>query len=323
MTEGSTRPMSPYAAVTERLIAQCQAAFAADEDLSQAAPSLNLVQTSLVVVESLEAEAFARRGQRAYQQANLDGLGDWTLATIAQVLFEQVRATLPEANLDVAHTPSALETRAWQILERILTSPTISPMLWYEGIAFDLGQEYRGRDNARALTWFKRGLAHNLRYNQGDNAEVFLRDIGETLLTAGDLPAGLEIFIGLLANNPASAWTYNHIALCFGDVGLQNYGLKAARRGLRLLKHMDDEVAPLRKQLREFMTQLRTESRPRQDHKLPPALRQKMDDALNLPFESGQMWPPAQLSRTLLPDLDQVPVKRPPTMPTMPSRPRS
>jgi hypothetical protein len=163
----------------------------------------------------------------------------------------------------------------------------------------------------------KRGLAHSLYYNEGTNAENFLRDLAETYLWLDELDRGLEIFTGLLRHNPADIWTYNSIALVFKYIGLNDLGVAATQRGLELLDTTGDPEG-LAKQLSETLVDLQQSPKPERETDLSPTVAANFRAALRLGFENGHHLGVADLAHQLVLDLDSVPVKRPPEKPKFP-----
>lgn len=193
-------------------------------------------------------------------------------------------------------------------------------MLWYEDIYFDVGQEYRVKGDRHAVELMKRGLAHNLRYNEANNAMNFLRDLAETYLWVGELDQGLAMFAGLLRNDPADIWTYNVIAITFDRFGLTEVGAEATRRGLELIEAAGDPEK-LRGQLLDALEDMRKSERRGREAGVDPAVLADLRAVLALDFDAGRLLPITELCRELVPDLDRVPVKAPPEMPDLPPPP--
>ena len=236
MTDKPFHAMSRYTAVTEGVIAKCQKDHRAGRDMSRSIPGLSATEATLVATQSLAADALLQKITSGNMDLPLEILDDWSLAVLAEILFS------------IAHDgPGLLDDqrqitveRAWMALEHALDSPTISPMLWYEEVFTDVAQEYRIRRDQRAIELLVRGLAHNLHYNEGNNAEYLLRDLAETYLALGELDRGLGILTSLLRNDPSDIWIYNLSAITFTDFGLASPGIEAARRGLEILEATGD-----------------------------------------------------------------------------------
>lgn len=311
-----THAMSRYSAVTINVIEKCQQDYYAGRDLGQSIPGLSATKVTIIVAESLEADSLWQAPPEVVMKRTGEPLSDWSLAILAEIFFalrDQIR--------QMAHYSEErfheLQARAWTSLERVLDSPTASPMLWYEDIFFDVAQQYRRNDDRRASDMIKRGLAHSLYYNEGTNAENFLRDLAETYLWLDELDRGLEIFTGLLRHNPADIWTFNSIAFVFKHIGLNDLGVAATQRGLELLDTTGDPEG-LSKQLSETLADLQQSPKPERETDLSPGVAADFRAALRLGFEDGQHLEVADLACQLVPDLDSVPVKRPPEKPKLP-----
>jgi hypothetical protein len=307
---------SRYAGVTEDVIHKLQQDYFAGRDLGRSIPDLDETQAAIIVAESLEADrAWTTLPELLVEGKPLEPTpNDWTRATLAELFFTVEDEARTQANKKAQRDFRAL---AWAMLEDICKSPTASPMLWYEDIFFDVGQELRGRGEREALKFLKQALAHNLHHDGGSNAKFYLRDLAETCLWVDDLDAGLRILTGMLRNDPADVWTYNLMAITFDQFGLTEVGAEAAQRGLELVEATGDPEK-LRDQLLDSLGDLRKSEQRGREAKVAPAVLAGLRAALALDFDAGEHRPIAELCSELVPDLDQVPVKRLPEKPDLP-----
>jgi tetratricopeptide (TPR) repeat protein len=239
---------------------------------------------------------------------------DWTRATVAELFF----AVEDEARTWVIKKAQRDSwALGWAMLEEICKSPTASPMLWYEGVFFDVGQELRVRGEREALKFFKKALAHNLYHDEGSNADSCLRDLAETYLWVGDLDVGLRILTGLLHNDPADIWTYNLMAITFDHFGLTEIGAEAARRGVDLVEATGDPEK-LRDQFLDALDRMQESEHRGREAEVDPAVLADLRAVLALEFDAGEHRPTQELCYELVPDLEQVPVKRLPEKPNLP-----
>lgn len=197
----------------------------------------------------------------------------------------------------------------------------LSPLVWYEDVFFDVAQEYRLKGDPRAVDLIKRGLAHNLRYNSGNNADGLLRDLGETYLWVGALDEGLALFTAVLRNDPADIWTHNVIGVTFDRFGLAKLGIEATRRGLEVLDATGDPEE-LRDQLLDTLKGLEEGKHPDKEGSIEPSVLADFRSALALDLDAGEGRPIVELCHDLVPDLDQVPVKREPQPSDLPRKER-
>jgi tetratricopeptide (TPR) repeat protein len=310
--------MSRFAAVTERLIHKCQQDYQTGRNLGQSAPSLSREQVALIVAESLEADGLLRLPREELTDLARQGAAnDWSLAVLAEIHFAWAEDETGDAtDIFVAARRDGYIEVAYTALEHALNSPTASPLLWYEEIFFEVAQRYRRQNNERALEIMRRGLRHNLTFNNGNNAINFLRDLTDLHLSLSQLDEALMLLAHLLRHNPADIWTYNLMALRFGQHGLPRLGEQAARHGLELLETLDmRDKESLQKQLADALTRLQ---QAQQTAEVAPALLAEVEASLALPFDAGSTQPVAELCRQLLPNLNLLPVKAPPVAPALP-----
>lgn len=308
--------MSRYTCVTEGLIEKCQQDYLAGLDLGQSIPGLSATEAAVIVAESLDGDRLMDAPLDVLLMRPFGPMNDWSLAILAELLFAIADQARTMENIPKERVQEIRE-RAWAALEQALDSPTASPMLWYEDIYFEVAQEYWVKDDRRAVELMRRGLTHNLRYNGGNNADNFLRDLAETYLRLGELDQGLAMFAGLLCNDPADIWTYNVIALSFNHFGLADLGIEATRRGLELIEATGDPEG-LQDQFVESLEGLRQSEKRGREAEVALNVLADFRAALALDFGAGRHQPVTELCRELVPDLDQVPVKDPPEMPDLP-----
>lgn len=310
--------MSRYTAVSEAVIEKCQRDFWAGNDLGQSIPGLSATEVAVIVAESLDADRLLNTSLDELRERLAEPMNDWSLAVLAEMFFavaSQAR-TMKEIPEERWREAQAL---AWTALERVLESPTASPLLWYEEIYHDVAQEYRLQGDPHAIELLKRGLAHDLRYHEGMNAASFLRELAETYVWLGELDQGLVIFTALLRNDPADIWTYNVIALTFDRSGPVELGIEVIRRGLALLEVTGDPEK-LHDQLVETLEEMRQSEKRGREAEVDPTVLADFRAALALDFDAGQHKPISELCRELVPDLDHVPIKEPQRAPDLPPR---
>jgi tetratricopeptide (TPR) repeat protein len=308
--------MSRYTAVTESVIEKCQQDYRAGRDLGHSIPSMSTTEAAVVVAESLDADRLLEANLEQLLELPLDPMNDWSLAALAEYLFffEHQSRAIPEIPEEERRI---LQDRAWTALEQALDSPTGSPMLWYEDVYFDVAQAYRTKGDRRAVELLKRGLAHNLHYNEGNNADGFLRDLAETYLWVNEFDQGLVMWAALLRNDPSDIWTYNVMALTFDRFGLAELGTEVTQRGLEVIEATGDPEG-LHDQLSEALDRLQQSEKRGGEANVDPAVLADFRMALALDMTAGRHRPIGELCRDLVPDLDRIPVKSPPPMPELP-----
>jgi tetratricopeptide (TPR) repeat protein len=300
------------------VVDRLQADYFAGRDPGRSFSHIDEVQAAVIVAETLEADRLANMPPDKLFDGSFEPLfgpvSDWPRAVMVELLF---------ATADLAkETGDRRKHRdfwafAWAALEECLNSPVASPMLWYEDIFFDVGHQLRVREDLEAVDLFKRCLAHDLRFSEGRNVVPALQDLAETYLWVGDLDAGLEILTGLLRHDPSHIWTYNLMAYVFEQFGLIEIGKEAARRGLELVEVTGDPE-DVEAQLRDSMDNLRESKQGGREAEVDPEVLGELRDALALDFDAGEHGSVVALSHDLVPDLDEVPVMRPPEKPDLP-----
>jgi tetratricopeptide (TPR) repeat protein len=301
---------SRYMCVSAGAIDKLQRDYLAGRNLAQSIPGIDATMAAVIVAESLEADRLwdtlpeMLLGKSPPEpQGELSDFGQATLAELFFAAADQAREAGDEKRELV------FRALASGTLEELLDSPTASPMLWYDDIFHDVGQELRRLGQPRAVEFFKRALAHNLHHDEGRNAANGLRDVAETYLWLDRLDEGLDILAAMLRNDPADVWTYNLMAILFDGFGLTEIGTQATRRALELIEARGDPHG-LRDQLLDCLDILARSERHGREADVDPAVLADLRAALALDFDAGEGRPIADLCRELVPDLDQVPVKR-------------
>ena len=305
---GALHAGSRYFVVTDDLIEKCQQDYVAGRDLGRTVPHLNAGEVTIIAIESLEADHILGSLPQVLGKPLPPGTGDWALACLAELLLQGAGDASQMRRISKV-VPDQMRHDAWDILERVLDSPTASPMLWYEDIYFDVAQEYRIKNDLIAIELIKQGLVWDLRYNEGGNADNTLRDLAEFYLWLDQLDRGLALFAELLHNDPGDVWTYNAMAFTLGRVELTELGLEAARRGLALVEATDDPEK-LHDQLLDAVDELEKDEQRGRETQVDPSVLSDVRAALDLDFDAGWHKPVADLCQELIPDLDRVPVKR-------------
>jgi len=304
--------MSRYTCVTVNVIDKLQRDYFAGRDLSRSIPGFNEIEATVIVAESLEADRLLSLPPNELLDGSFEPLfgplSDWPRAVMAELCFEVANLAREMGDRKKHRDFRAL---SWAVLEENLNSPVASPMLWYESIFFDVGQELRARGERRAIDFFKRSLAHDLHFHDGMNAGGALRDLVETYLWVGDPDAALEILTALLRDDPSNIWNYNLMAITFDRFGLTEIGTQATRRGLELVEATGDPEN-IRDQLLDSLNDMEKSEQHGREAEVDPQVLADLRDALTLDFDAGEHRPIVALCHELVPDLDRMPIMHPP-----------
>jgi tetratricopeptide (TPR) repeat protein len=300
---------SRFQRVTEGVIHQLQGDFLAGHSLVGSIPDLSGDQAAVIVAESLEADIIWNIDPQELLQGAIKKRRecDFLNAALAEILF-----AVSDTARGIKNTEAAKNWWAFAMasLEEIATSPTASPLLDYEEIFWELSQNSRDETNEEAIAWLKRGLAHNLHFENDAYALSTLRDLAELYLQVGQLDQGLHILTAVLRQNPTDIWTYNIMAISFDQYGLNRLGSQAIQRGLQLIE-IEGDKDELRSQLVNCQRNMELSKEKDSEAEITPLVLTRFREALSLDFEEGQSIPIPLLCRELVPDLNRVPVKHP------------
>jgi len=310
--------MSRYATITTDAIHKIQEDYFAERDLSRSIPDVDETRAAVIVVESLEADRLLRMLPEKLFNESFEPLfgplTDWPQAVMADILLQVSSFARDRGNDKKQKEFWAL---GWAMLEETLNSPVASPMLWYEDIFFDVGQELRRMGNRRAIEFFKRSLAHSLYVNQITELASSLRDLADTYLWIGEYEEGLRILEALIRNDPSDIWNYNTMAISFDHFGLTEIGAEATRRGIELAEATGDPE-DLRKQLHDSLDRMKQSEHQGREAEVDPEVLADLRAALTLDFDAGEQRSDVALCHELAPDVDQMPRKRRPETPDLP-----
>jgi len=299
---------SRYQCVSTDLIEILKNAFFKNQDFSKIASSLDLEKASLIVAETLQADLAIKQFYKMSLLGQVNGNviteeSDFVLAAIAEL----TRVMAEEAQTDNQKEYTNLLATSFALLGKIANSPTASPMLWYEDIFWDLAEAVEPWRPKEALKFLKRGLAHNLRFNNGNNVFNFLQDIADWHIENKEFDRGLQIFTALLREKPGDIWIYNGLAFSCIDNNLEEIGVQAAQRGLELIEVKGD-TDNLSSQLKQI---LKDRSSAKNAVRIKPSVLRDLSTALSLDFNATTSRTLDVLCRELIPDFDSIPVKRP------------
>lgn len=304
-----------YMGVTPGVIDRLQRDFFAGRELGRSMPHVDADKAAVMTAESLEADRVWNRVDervlgvpRGFAEVDAGRKSDFKSAAMAEIMFSMAGIARDLGDAGAERNWRGVTTT---VLEEILRSPTASPLLWYEDIFLDVVEAAKARGNlGEAETWLKRLLAHELQFDHVENVTGDLGDLAHLFLERGDLDRGLRILAALVRHDPGDVWIYNGMAISFDHYGLTEIGAEAARRGLALL---DAEGDPenLRRQLEQSLERIATGERRGREAEVTPAVLAEVRAAFDVDFDAGESRSEEALCRALVPDVDEMPVKRP------------
>ncbi len=302
---------SRFICVTLGVIDTLQSRYLSEQSLESVIPDISLSKAETIVAESLEADLIWNLPAEELLSGIFAerSISDFKRVALFEILFTFHRIALEHKEKDRAGEFWAL---AMATLQKVAESPLASPLLWYEDIFWELSSNSRLDAPDESIDWLKRGLAYNLHFNEGNNAYQHLLDIADVYMLKGDLNQGAKILTKLLHHDPANIWSYNLMAISFDKYGLTEIGTQAIQRGLELIKQRGNEEQ-LQDQLEDRREAMENSSIKGREANLDAAIRSNLRDALTLDFDIKSSQPIESLCHELIPDLFEVPVKRPMT----------
>jgi len=298
---------SRYQCVPVKTIHKLQSDFLAGRDLGISVPEISTNDAAVIVAESLEADIIWNRDTVEVLTGGIKKrrMSDFKRAAMSEILITLSDHAYKRDDKQDIKTLWALEKAN---LEELSNTTTASPLLDYAEIYLNLSQNSTDSSNKDAVQWMKKRLAHDLQYNEGNDAVVILHDLADLYLAVKKFDQGLSILTAILKHDPANIWTYNKMSIAFDGYGLSSLGIQAAKRGLKLIKLQGDKDG--------VQDQLEDALEPSQGHKgkvykIAPSVLTEFQRALQLDFQTRSSIPIAQLCRDVILDFDQIPVKRP------------
>lgn len=308
--------VSRYMSVTPELVDLLQRDFIAGRALGGSMARIDPSEAAVIVAESLEADRLWNKlagrdfvsGPREFEEKGGRRKSDFRTAVAFELMIRMadVARLIKDRGAERNWEELAVAT-----LEDVLCSKTASPMLSYGEIFLDVAEAASAAgDPAAAQMWVKRGLAHELRFADGQNAVLLLTDLARFCIEAGDLERGLQVLTGLLRHDPSNIWTYNAATVLLDECGLPELGAEAARRGLALLD-AEGDPEKVRGQLESLLEGAKTGEGQGRRAAVAPGVLNELRTALQTDFGGGGRCTAEALSREVVPDIEELPVKRP------------
>ena len=298
---GASKTHTRYLRLSHSDLHAIQRAFLAGDDLRRVVPWLPAKDKCTIAVETLDAMEVLRQSHRRLRDPDADfgPATDFKCVTIAERLLGAQR------NLHETQTP-----RVRTLLEEAARSPTASPALEYEPLYRDLAEDALLRGDTIALEWLRRALAHNLSYHDGDDLAFELIDLASAYLQLDDLDLGLMILTKMLRLQPENIWIHRFMATGLGPLALRRLAREAAQRGLELIEVTGDPEDLADTFLLAQVTLHAAASQDRENQVSPEILRD-LRQALAHQMPALHFDTPEQMCREIIPEFDQIPVKRP------------
>lgn len=303
---------SRYGSVSESVINILQKEYQEGHYLGNCIPGTDANEAILIATESLKADTLLDNlinNQVSFFDLPAKGYCDWSLVAAAEFFLALADDLQDRGEPKLQEEWWAL---GWATLEKVVLSPTASPLVCYEDLYSDLCQKMAEFNDIKAFDYLKRALAHNLAFNQGDNAENYLRDLADLFFRFNKYDKGIPILTALLQNDPSNIWVYNQIAISFSEFGMIDMGKKATTRALELIASTGDPEE-LHDQLADALASYNSPQK-NKEHRVKPRILADLNAALELDFNTGIRRPISELCYELVPNLDRVPVKKTPKL---------
>ena len=212
---------SRYQCVPVKTIHKLQSDFLAGRDLGNSIPEINANDAAVIVAESLEADIIWNLDTVEVLTGGIKKrrMSDFKRAAVSEIFITLSDDAYSKGNKKDIKTLWALEKAN---LQELASTPTASPLLDYAEIYLNLSQNSTDSSNKDAIHWMKKRLAHDLQYNEGNDAVVILHDLADLYLAAKQFDRGLSILTAVLKHDPSDIWTYNKISITFDGCFLYN-----------------------------------------------------------------------------------------------------
>jgi hypothetical protein len=285
----------------------CHGDMAAGRDLNKTVEGKSKKWVLEAVKDSFNAEILSDRlcemsdGELiAYP---FDGLDDFTLATLAQMLFDRNEGS-PEIG-------EKLQDRNGEALLAVLCSKKGSVLVDYDWLFSDMvAYEVSEADPVNLLM---RSLAHNIEHCDGNRVVAILSHLSSLQIETDQGKEGVALLADLIKHDPQNFDVYDHGAISLANTGHLKLACAVAKRGLDMVVRTasrNDSADDLGFHLQQW----KNSKREVMGSPIPGDCARLLEEALNTSFYSPNEFLGVDLARKLVPTLDQVPVKQMPTL---------
>jgi hypothetical protein len=272
----------------------CHRDVVAGADLSKTLEDKSAAWVRQAFEESLAAEQLANEwvtmSEEQLQAVEVDGLGDFSVATLAQLFMERFGGG----------------ERYDQLLRACLLSDRGSVLVDYDWMFADVTGYDSLEDDQEQLRFMELALAHNLRHSEGGQAISIMSELAGDLLASGQEQRAIEMYVRLLRHDPLSFDIRDCLGHALSHAGFRRLALATSQNASELaartghLRHAADDLA---------MAMSCGGSAPGERDGEGAAFERQLVAALLTPWEQREQLSLDELARELVPGIDEVPVK--------------
>ncbi len=275
------------------------------EDLSRAVKGRSAEWVALSADAARKAGELADRAMQCNTadllEIPLEGLDDFSLTTLAWVIFEHDPGAQDKALSD------RLRVRNIEAHLKILYSPDCHPLVDYEWVALDFIGHYLATEDADEVDIVKRWVAHALQFGKEECVVSALRTLGSVHIESDEIEKGCRVLGELIASDPLDFENYYTAAVDLSNLRHYDLALKVAERAghmLRITKTRCEAADDLMMYAKGWQRQLHSD----QAIVDKPAER-PLRKALEIGFMRGAHYPTIDLVRRIIPEIDSIPTK--------------
>jgi hypothetical protein len=272
----------------------CHRVVRGGEDPSQTLEGRSPAWIRQAYEESLAAEQLAEQwvamSDEELAAVSADGLGDFCVATLAQLYMER----------------DGGGERCDELLHTCLLSDRGSVLVDYDWMFADVTGHGTLRDDREHLRFMELALAHNLRHSGGGRAISIMSELAGDLLQIGEEQRAIGMYCQLLSHDPLSFDIRECLAYALSNAGFRRLARAVAQSASELveraghLRHAVEDLA---------MAICCGGSSPGARDREGEAFEKQLLAALNTPWSRRRQLGLDELARQLVPGIDDVPVK--------------
>jgi hypothetical protein len=276
------------------VLEDCHRVVRGGADLSQTIEGKSPAWIRQAFEESLAAEQLAEQwvtlSDEELAAVSTDGLGDFSLATLAQLHMER----------------DGGGERYDELLRTCLLSDRGSVLVDYDWMFADVTGYNTLRNDREHLRFMELSLAYNLRHSGGGQAISIISELAGDLLLIGEEQRAIGMYCRLLSHDPLSFDIRERLADALSNAGFR----RLARDVSRNASAMAERTGRLRHEAEDLAMAMRCgRGAPGARDEAGAAFERPLLAALNSSKIQRRQLSLDELARQLVPGIDDVPVK--------------